>query len=59
MTTMLSRFKADEAGAVTVDWVILTALIVGMAIPVLTLVGDATGTKKKEIADFISSVTVR
>ena len=31
-------FKDDESGAVTVDWVVLTAAIVGLGIAVLTTV---------------------
>ena len=45
------NFKRDEDGAVTVDWVVLTAAIVGLGIAVLTSVsGGTTG-----LADQISS----
>ena len=40
--TRLDTFKSfanDEAGAVTVDWVVLTAAIVGLGIVVMTSVG--------------------
>ena len=40
--TLLNVFKSfanDEAGAVTVDWVVLTAAIVGLGIVVMTSVG--------------------
>ena len=53
--TLLNVFKSfanDEAGAVTVDWVVLTAAIVGLGIVVMTSVGggitglaSATATK--------------
>ena len=39
---LLNLFKAfhkDEAGAVTVDWVVLTAAIVGLGMVVMTTVG--------------------
>lgn len=36
--TMFTKFANDESGAVTVDWVVLTAAIVGIAIAVLTLI---------------------
>ncbi len=43
----MTSFKNDESGAVTVDWVVLTAAIVGIAIAVVTLVSggveDASG----------------
>jgi len=32
------KFYKDESGAVTVDWVVLTAAIVGIAIAVITLI---------------------
>ncbi len=40
--TFLNTFKSfanDEAGAVTVDWVVLTAAIVGLGIIVMNTVG--------------------
>ncbi|RMF41798.1 MAG: hypothetical protein D6754_00170 [Alphaproteobacteria bacterium] len=40
----LRRCWADEEGAVTVDWVVLTALIVGLAAPLgINYVGQLTG----------------
>ena len=48
---LVKNFKRDEDGAVTVDWVVLTAVIVGLGIAVLTSVsGGTTG-----LADKISS----
>jgi Flp pilus assembly pilin Flp len=37
---IFKAFKNDEAGAVTVDWVVLTAAIVGLGLVVMTTVGD-------------------
>ena len=53
--TLLNVFKSfanDEAGAVTVDWVVLTAAIVGLGIVVMNSVGGgvtglATATSTK------------
>lgn len=39
-----SNFLNDESGAVTVDWVVLTAAIVGIAIAVLTLIAGGIST---------------
>ena len=36
-------FRNDEDGAVTVDWVVLTAAIVGLGIAVLTAVQGGLG----------------
>ena len=36
---LFKSFKSDESGAVTVDWVVLTAAIVGLGMVVMTTVG--------------------
>lgn len=40
MFKLMKTFKNDEAGAVTVDWVVLTAAIVGLGIAVLATVSN-------------------
>lgn len=32
MLNFIKNFREDEAGAVTVDWVVLTAAVVGLAV---------------------------
>ena len=41
---IFKRFKTEEDGAVTVDWVVLTAAIVGVAVAVVASVRTATST---------------
>ncbi len=41
---LIKNFKSDESGAVTVDWVVLTAAIVGLGIAVLAAVTGSTET---------------
>lgn len=36
---LFKNFKSDESGAVTVDWVVLTAAIVGLGMVVMKTVG--------------------
>ena len=48
---MFANFAKDEAGAVTVDWVVLTSAIVGLGIAVMMSVGNST----KGLADKIST----
>ena len=48
---LAKNFTNDESGAVTVDWVVLTAAIVGLGIAVLTSVSGGT----TDLADSISS----
>jgi Flp pilus assembly pilin Flp len=42
MLDFIKTFRADEDGAVTVDWVVLTAAIVGLGIAVLASVRDGS-----------------
>ena len=39
LLNIFKNFKKDESGAVTVDWVVLTAAIVGLGMVVMTTVG--------------------
>ncbi|MGR3464973.1 hypothetical protein [Limimaricola sp.] len=42
MLNFFKKFSRDEAGAVTVDWVVLTAAIVGLGVAILAQVtGEA------------------
>ncbi|EEW26330.1 Flp family type IVb pilin [Rhodobacter ferrooxidans] len=55
---MLNHFKSfanDESGAVTVDWVVLTAAIVGLGLVVMTTVGGAIKTQATAIATEVTS----
>lgn len=54
----LRSFGKDEAGAVTVDWVVLTAAIVGLAILALLPVATGTSSMSQETADYVSSVPI-
>ena len=38
LLNLFKTFKNDESGAVTVDWVVLTAAIVGLGIAVFTTI---------------------
>ena len=39
LANFFKAFHKDESGAVTVDWVVLTAAIVGLGMVVMTTVG--------------------
>lgn len=41
LTSLLKKFRSDESGAVTVDWVVLTAAIVGLGVLVVSTIGDS------------------
>ncbi|MBL4806715.1 MAG: hypothetical protein JKY31_05415 [Rhodobacteraceae bacterium] len=55
MTKLLKRFTKDQDGAVTVDWVVLTAAIVGIAIAILAVIKGALDDSAAEIAASISA----
>ena len=52
------RFKDDEDGAVTVDWVVLTAAIVGLGVAVIGSVRTATTALGDKISTAIDAQEV-
>jgi len=52
----LKSLLADEDGAVTVDWVVLTAVIVTLGIAVIALLTPALTSTTSEIAASIDAV---
>lgn len=52
------NFLNDESGAVTVDWVVLTAAIVGLGIAVLTSVGTGTVNLADNIATSLEGTSI-
>ena len=55
MLKHFKKFSADESGAVTVDWVVLTAAIVGLGIAVLAAVSDEMATVAGNIGDDMAA----
>ncbi len=45
----------DEDGAVTVDWVVLTAAIVGISVILLAIIRDGVNTAASQIYDELTS----
>ncbi|WP_172296918.1 Flp family type IVb pilin [Pseudoruegeria sp. HB172150] len=56
---LIKRFERDDDGAVTVDWVVLTAAIVGLGIAVLTVVGAATDDYADAVGSHLETQTVK
>lgn len=52
---IFKSFRNDESGAVTVDWVVLTAAIVGLGIVVLQTVGGSVESTADAIAAEIDN----
>ena len=55
---LFNAFLKDESGAVTVDWVVLTAAIVGLGIAVLTSVGGGTTTLANTVSGELACTSV-
>jgi Flp pilus assembly pilin Flp len=51
----MKNFAKDESGAVTVDWVVLTAAIVGIAIAVVAVIKGGVDATATEIADALTA----
>lgn len=56
MFSFLKSFRADEDGAVTVDWVVLTAALVGLGVAVIVTIGTATTDKSAGVGAHIATV---
>ncbi|MGJ8544586.1 MAG: hypothetical protein ACSHWZ_04015 [Sulfitobacter sp.] len=49
----MRRFFSDESGAVTVDWVVLTAALVFFCVAVLTAIHDASITSTDNVGAIL------
>ncbi|PVH29811.1 Flp family type IVb pilin [Pararhodobacter oceanensis] len=58
-TTFLKNFAADESGAVTVDWVVLTAAIVGLGIAVVASVRGGVETLATNIGTTLTEANTQ
>ena len=52
---LAQKFHNEEDGAVTVDWVVLTAAVVGLGVAALTLVKSGTSTLTTSISNQLNS----
>jgi len=55
---LIKSFRDDESGAVTVDWVVLTAAIVGLGIAVLSTVHTGIMGLGGKISSSLDGVTL-
>ena len=59
LMNIFKSFNDDEAGAVTVDWVVLTAAIVGLGLVVMTTVGEGITGLGTEVATDLTAAATR
>ena len=55
MTNMIQNFISDESGAVTVDWVVLTAALVGLGLAVMAVVSGGVESMTGQIDDVLQT----
>lgn len=52
---IIKSFLNDEAGAVTVDWVVLTGAVVGLGIYVVSIIGGGIETLGQKIVTDLNT----
>ena len=56
MIHVLKKFRKDETGAIAVDWVALSAAIVGLAVGVVAVVSESTDTAANSVVTSMEDV---
>ena len=57
MRRLFQRFLLSETGAVTVDWVVLTAACIGLGFGVVTFIASSEATVADSVSATISAIT--
>jgi len=55
MIKFIKNFRKDEDGAVTVDWVVLTAAVVGLAVAAYSSIESGAADLTSSTSDFLDS----
>ena len=58
MQRILENFSRDDCGAVTVDWVVLAAAVIGIGMIVLIPFAYSSDSLAQNVATFVSDVPV-
>tara|TARA_A100000171_G_scaffold32401_1_gene30811 strand:- start:7 stop:195 length:189 start_codon:yes stop_codon:yes gene_type:complete len=58
MTAYIKNFAKSESGAVTVDWVVLTAAIVGLGLAVMAVVSSGVENLSGDIQTQLTDQTI-
>lgn len=58
MYKFIRQFWLNEDGAVTVDWVVLTAAIVGLGVAVITTIGNGALDTSTGVGAHLSSQNI-
>jgi len=55
MKNFMNKFRKDEDGAVTVDWVVLTAAVVGLAVAAYTSIESGASELTADTETFLGT----
>jgi Flp pilus assembly pilin Flp len=58
MMNFIKNFKNDESGAVTVDWVVLTAAVVGLAVAAYSSIESGAKSLTSKTGAYLSDTSV-
>jgi len=58
MIKFIKKFRSEEEGAVTVDWVVLTAAVVGLGVAGVSTVSGGVNTLASSIQTGVSGKSV-
>lgn len=58
MLKFIKNFRKDEDGAVTVDWVVLTAAVVGLGVAAYSSIETGTTALTANIGSYMGSISV-
>lgn len=58
MMNFIKNFRKDEDGAVTVDWVVLTAAVVGLAIAAYSSIQSGASELTSDTATYLEGLDV-
>ncbi|WP_375175270.1 hypothetical protein [Pseudooceanicola sp.] len=57
MINFFKNFRKDELGAVTVDWVVLTAAVVGLGVAAYGSIKTGTTTLTGNVGTYMGSIS--
>lgn len=58
MRASINKFLTNESGAITVDWVVLTAAVVGLGFSVILLFANGNETLADNLSTHVGGLTV-
>lgn len=59
MIKFIKNFRKDEAGAVTVDWVVLTAAVVGLGVAAYGSINTGTTNLTSKVGTYMNEIEIQ